>query len=354
MLKKIKFQQIRDYIAEWQSGIKKPNNSFGILTCIGYLRRERLNQEELTILREIEVMIKNSLSDFLEQYEIFMDESFLLNRAQELVAEIDEDLIEIFCQLRDEQQMSFDLIQEYTQDLDFPSQVICKVRNFLLSCDEEVCWNKSIVLAIQEAGHEDPLLDQEVYWWHNKPNSDACWVPNYIKEKWMAMACDNSLTQKQNALLQSHIQQCNNCNTQYEWLLELFQHTVVNNTNIIPDDGIELPYFQPQQDLAAASIEKQIEINILDGKIYGIATKNEGNIIYQLASREIELNKVPMILQYAESTIPCIFLPFGDENELALFPRIDEETQDTFPEIIFPYKKDTLIRNVKLYKELEC
>ncbi|WP_372365120.1 hypothetical protein [Candidatus Uabimicrobium sp. HlEnr_7] len=163
MLKQLKFQEIRHYIAEWENNDKKPSNAFGILMCIGYLRKERLNQDELTILREIEILVKEDLSNFLKQYEFFMDGSFLLDRAQELKTELDEELAEIFCQLRNEQQMGFSLIQEYAQELDLPSTTIRKVRDFLLQCDEEICWNKDIVVAIQEFGCEDPLLDPEIY-----------------------------------------------------------------------------------------------------------------------------------------------------------------------------------------------
>ena len=349
MLKQLKFQEVRHYIAEWENSTNKPNNAFGILMCIGYLRRERLNQEELTILREIEVMVKNSLSDFLEQYEIFMDGSFLLARAQELKAELDEELVEIFCQLRDEQQMSFDLIQEYTQELDLPSQTIPKVRNFLLACDEEICWDKDTVIAIQEAGYEDPLLDQDVYWWHNKPNSNACWVPNYIKEKWMAMACDNSLTQKQNALLQLHLQQCNDCSTQYEWLLELFQ-PVANSVKVIPKAGVVLPYLQLRPTLAAASGNDFREINLLDGEIIGNVAKEYGEIVYRLSTNNIEFKSVRVVIEIDNiEKKSCIFLPYGDE--LALFPIENSQICDS-PMITFPCRDDIQIDKVKLYQEL--
>ncbi|WP_372365121.1 hypothetical protein [Candidatus Uabimicrobium sp. HlEnr_7] len=168
------------------------------------------------------------------------------------------------------------------------------------------------------------------------------------------MACDDSLTLQQKTTLECHLQQCINCNTQYEWLQQHFQSDTKNNTKnnvvLIPQEGLILPCIWSPQGLAAASNDDFKDISLLDGEIVGNVAKEYDEIVYRLSTKEMKFKSIKVIIEVDNSEKKsCIFLPYGDE--LALFP-IEKGQVSNLPIIAFPYKDNIQTDKVKLFQEL--
>lgn len=352
MLKEIKFNELRFYVASWEENKKSPEVSYGLLMCIGYLRRESLNKEELYLLREVECMVKNSLSSLAEGYKVFMQHSYLKEYAKDLLKEREEDSITQFFQLRDESQIAFEIFEEYSEEKNFPSPILKEIRHFLVEVDHLVIWDKRLVHCIQGQffSEEAPVgIDKEFYWWWNyQEKNTSCWVPEYLKDSWISASIDNVLELAQEELLHQHLDICEECSKHYQYLVLLKTSENQEKDFFFESEShyfiwsIPFEEFLPVEGkytLTTSSPQKEeIEIELAEGKIYGTILKESGEIICRIASKTKEFRGLKLLISMGDIQQEAV-LEFSVNEILRAFPIQKDGRPGQSPEIIFSKKQ---------------
>ena len=325
MMKEMKFTELRHYVASWECGQKSPEVAYGILMCIGYLRREWLEKDEIAALRKVELMARKDMANFVTHYETFMQGALLHKYAKALDKELDEDSVDQFLQLRDESQMVFEILQEYVEEENYPTRVLPKVRDYhLIQVDSEVLWDKSKVKAIQGLviySPTPPALDTEIFWWWSKSAyEDGCWLPGYFRDRHIAASIDKVLEEPQKLSLQYHLQGCPDCQTQYEMTLAIVGERLeerkpagirsfqdyFNATTSMQD----IPYSSAKETekMAAAHKEKPKRWK---GETPDKTTKWEwveekGQLVLRISSRNMRLKDYKLVVRVGKVEKQCV------------------------------------------------
>lgn len=256
MMKEMLFDELRHYVACWESEQKDPASAYGILRCIGYLRRQWIEKDELTILRKVELMARKDIDNIAQNYNVFMQKAFLHRHAKALDKSLDEDTVDIFLQFRDESQMAFEIFQEYVGEENYPTPILKTIRDYhLLQVDRVVLWDKPKVKAIQSLVFytpTPPALDTEIFWWWSKSahQEDHCWLPGYFRDHCIAASLDNVLDQQQEEHLQSHLQICPDCQLQYNMTKSMIEEAQNQHDDIVSlnsDEMLQAEVFYSQR-----------------------------------------------------------------------------------------------------------
>ena len=210
MLKQIKFSEIRQYVAMWESGRKTVESGYGMLMCLGYLRRERLDNEEYSTVIEIEAMIKKDIVEIIARYRDYLEDTTLHEYAKALLVELDEDHVDQFLQLRDEAQMALGRLERYIIEKHvFQTSVTKNARDyFFFKVDSLIVWNEQIARMVQSyAIRPEVMTNPEDYWWLNIPDNKECWIPKEFIRHNMSRILDtvSSLNQEQKEAFRFHM-----------------------------------------------------------------------------------------------------------------------------------------------------
>ena len=214
MTAELRFQQLLSYWSCWQDNAGDPEAAYGLLSCIGYLRRSGILGEELAHLRKIEVAVRRKFPPTLDALGNFMAQSNLAQEAgQLLAAPNDEDALLSFYQDRDDAQLAWQIAQEYTDDECPPNYaVIGQIRRQLDAVDDLILFDAGVVQKLQRVGSLEPVAyaDPDFFWWL-PADLGSCHLPVHRRDEYMARYVGGALS----ALLQQqfigHLHKCQDC-----------------------------------------------------------------------------------------------------------------------------------------------
>lgn len=237
MTVELRFQQLLSYWSCWRANADDHQAAYGLLSCIGYLKRSGLLGEELGKLREIEVEVRKNLSATLEALGKFMSQSCLHQEAGRILnAPDDEDALRSFYLDRDNAQLAWQVAQEYTDDECPPNYtVIGQVRKLLDEADDLVLFDADLVQRLRHLGESEPVsyADPDFFWWLPAERG-ACHLPGHRRDEYMARYVDGCLPSESNILWPRHLMSCQDCRERWQAFKKELAHELTSMVQFRP------------------------------------------------------------------------------------------------------------------------
>jgi hypothetical protein len=212
----LRLQELLSYWSCWRDNANDPEVVYGLLSCIGYLRRSGLQGEELAQLRGIEVAVRKNFAAALGALGKFMAQSNLAQEAKQLLdSPDDEDILLSFYQDRDDAQLAWQVAQEYTDDECPPNYaVIGQIRRLLENIDDLVLFQPSVVENLRRIGTLEPVAyaDPDFFWWLPAERG-SCYLPSHRRDEYMARYADGTFPASLRRQYDEHLQKCHDCRT---------------------------------------------------------------------------------------------------------------------------------------------
>lgn len=221
MTVELRFQQLLVHRSCWQQDAHDPEAAYGLLSCIGYLRRAGILAEQLAQLRALEVEVRKRWQPTLEALGKFMAQSTLLQQAVQLTATPDDEDMQLsFYQDRDDAQLAWQVAQEYTDDeapANYP--IIGQIRSQLEAVDDIVLFHADVVAGLRRIGELEPVAyaDRDLFWWLPCAHGD-CHLPAHRRDDYMAQYADGCLPGETKTAWARHLMSCQDCRERWQML----------------------------------------------------------------------------------------------------------------------------------------
>jgi len=181
--------QLSGFWESWKKDMPRGDIAFGMLSCIGYLRRAGEGRRKL---REIEIEVRHHLETILDAFGAFMEGSTLLELAAKMQENPEDNILNKFFDERDNSELAWQIAKEYTEE-EYPHNwgIIGNIRDFLDKVDDMVLLNKDMVMHLRQIGNLRELIyemaycDPEFFWWfpHLKK---GCYLPHRRRDEYIA------------------------------------------------------------------------------------------------------------------------------------------------------------------------